>query len=186
MVQPHITHYEEVRAHYKPAHITLLLIAESPPPHAEIQSSRQFYWSERIRVDDRLFTNTIWALYPETAGTPERELEEQKEAWLQRLQADGIYMIEALEVSQRHSVTKAQRQERIRAALPRLIERVTALASPNTRIILIKSNVFEVAAEPLKQAGFSVLNTELVDYPGQFNQRDYRRKLAQLASIQPA
>jgi hypothetical protein len=173
--------YDRTRQRYKPQHISLLLIAESPPPSATIQSSRQFYRSERVRVDDRLFTNTIWALYPEATGKPERELEEHKEEWLRRLQHDGIYMIEALEVSQRHHITKEQRQERIRAALPRLIERVQALADPKTRIILIKSNVFEVAAEPLKQAGFHVLNTELVDYPGQFNQRAYREKLAKLA-----
>ena len=34
--------------------------------------------------------------------------------------------------------------------------------------------------DKLRQAGFTVLNTELVDYPGRFNQRAYREKLAQL------
>lgn len=174
--------YDQTRQHYKPRHISLLLIAESPPPSADIQSSRHFYRSERIRVDDRLFTNTIWALYPETNGMSERDLEEAKDRWLHRLQKDGIYMIESLEVSQRHSVTKERRQERIRVALPRLIARVRSLADSNTRIILIKSNVFAVAAEPLRQAGFRVLNTELVDYPGRFNQRAYRQKLARLTA----
>jgi len=175
--------YEVTRRRYKPSHISLLLIAESPPPSAATQSSRQFYRSDRIRTDDRLFTNTIWALYPETAALPERELEEHKDEWLRRLQRGGIYMIEALETSQRHSVTKEQRQERIREALPQLFARVRELAAADTRIILIKSNVFEVAAQPLKQAGFHVLNTELVDYPGHFNQRAYRQKLAALADI---
>jgi len=90
-------------------------------------------------------------------------------------------MIEALEESQVHEVTKAQRQERIRQSIPRLIERVEELTGKDTKIILIKSNVFEAAAEPLRQAGFNVLNTELVDYPGQFNQRAYREKLTKLA-----
>jgi hypothetical protein len=56
------------------------------------------------------------------------------------------------------------------------------LADPDTKIILIKSNVFEAAAEPLRQAGFTVLNKELLDYPGHFNQRAYREKLAKLAT----
>lgn len=172
--------YEHARERYKPKHISLLLIAESPPPSAEVPSSRHFYRSEQVRVNDRLFTNTIWALYPETAGMPERELELHKENWLRRLQTDGVYMIEALLISQRHSVTKEQRQERIRAALPKLIARIHELASSDTRIILIKSNVFDVAAEPLRQAGFQVLNIALVDYPGRFNQRAYRQKLAAL------
>lgn len=172
--------YDEVRQRYRPTHIKFLLIAESPPPAAEVQSSRQFYRSEIIRKDDRLFTNTIKALYPETADIAELELEQSKEAWLRRFQADGWYMIESLEKSLRHSVTKPQRQELIHAAMPRLIERVKGLASPDTKIILVKSNVFDVAAEPLRKAGFTVLNNELVDYPGQFNQRDYREKLSRL------
>jgi hypothetical protein len=173
--------YEDVRQKYKPDHIKFLLIAESPPPEPETQSSRQFYYTDRIRKDDRLFTNTIRALYPETAGLPEPEIEEQKEQWLNKFKNDGWYMIEALEESQVHEVTKKQRREFIRQSTPRLIERVKELAGKNSKIILIKSNVFEAAAGPLKQAGFNVLNTELVDYPGRFNQRSYREKLAKLA-----
>lgn len=172
--------YEKVRSIYKPEHIIFLLIAESPPPSPFIQSSRQFYYTDRIRKDDRLFTNTIRALYPETAKMPEKELEEHKETWLQRFKNDGFYMIEALETSQHHEVTKHERQEKITAALPRLITRIKELAGPKTKIILIKSNVFEAAAKPLTKAGFQILNTELVDYPGQFNQKDYREKLAAL------
>lgn len=90
-------------------------------------------------------------------------------------------MIEALEVSQVHEITKKQRQTRIHDVLPRLIERVQELVSSDTKIILIKSNVFDVAAVPLRDAGFTVLNTELVDYPGRYNQRDFREKLSKLA-----
>lgn len=174
--------YEHVRQRYRPSSIRFLLIAESPPPSPEVQSSRQFYYTDRIRKDDRLFTNTIKALYPEAADLSEEELEKTKQAWLERLQADGFYMIEALPESQIHEVTKKQRQERIKQALPWLMQKVDNLATPATGIILIKSNVYDIAAEPLKQAGFNVLNTELVDYPGHFNQRAYREKLAALVA----
>lgn len=173
--------YDDIRQRYKPPHIKFLLIAESPPPAAEAQSSRHFYRTDQVRRDDRLFTNTIRALYPETVDTTEVQLEQEKQQWLERFAADGWYMIEALEESQVHEVTKKQRQSRIHEAMPRLLERVRRLAEPDTKIILIKSNVFDVAAEPLRNAGFTVLNTELVDYPGHFNQRAYREKLATLA-----
>jgi len=120
------------------------------------------------------------ALYPEALEATEEDLEKYKEGWLNRFKRDGWYMIEALEKSQAHEVTKQQRQERIRNALPRLIERVQKLADPDTKIILIKSNVFDVATDPLRDTGFTVLNHELVDYPGRFNQKDYREKLTQL------
>lgn len=175
--------YESVRKQYKPQIITFLMIAESPPPAPKIQSSRQFYYTDRIRVDDRLFINTIRALYPETTDVKEAELEAQKETWLRRFQNDGWYMIEALEESQEHEVTKKQRQQKIHERLPELLTRVRELASPKTKLILIKSNVFDVAAEPLRAAGFTVLNHELLDYPGRFNQRAYREKLAKLAGI---
>lgn len=117
------------------------------------------------------------AIYPDAALLTEQQLESGKEEWLRRFQADGFYLIEALEVSQKHEVTKEERQRKIRQALPRLIRRVKELATADTKIILIKSNVFEVAAGPLREAGFDVLNHGLVDYPGQYNQRSYREKL---------
>jgi hypothetical protein len=123
------------------------------------------------------------ALYSEAAELPEAELETHKADCLQRFAGDGWYMIEALEKSQPHEVTKKQRQERIRAAVTGLVERVRALAEPGTKLILVKSNVFDVAAEPLRAAGYTVLNTALLDYPGRFNQRAYRDKLAALAKL---
>lgn len=178
--------YETTRQAYKPNLIAVLFIAESQPPAADVASSRQFYRSDRQRSGDRLFVNTIRALYPETSDIPEKSIEEQKETWLRRFQADGYYMIEALDESLPHEVTKRERQGKIRQHLPALIKKVRALASPDTRLILIKSNVFDVAAGPLRQAGFNVLNTELVDYPGRFNQRVYREKVARLLSIAAA
>lgn len=175
-----MTLYDETRQQYKPNHIKVLFIAESPPPAADIASSRQFYRADRIRKDDRLFTNTIKALYPETVDTPEVELQKEKQDWLRKFQADGYYMIEALKDSQPHEATKEERQLRIQKRLPELIKEVRELANADTRIILIKSNVFIVAAEPLRNAGFTVLNTALVDYPGRFNQRHYREKIMNL------
>lgn len=174
--------YDDIRKQYKPKHITLLFIAESPPPSANKQSSRHFYRSDKIRRDDRLFTNTIKALYPKAVNLTEGQIQPEKEKWLRKFESDGFYMIEALEESQVHEVTKKERQSRIAETLPYLIERVKTLAKPGTKIILIKSNVFDVAAKPLREAGFNVLNTALVDYPGRFNQRAYREKIEQLLS----
>lgn len=175
-----MTTYETIRQSYKPDHIHILLIAESPPPPADVQSSRQFYYHDRIRTADRLFVNTIKALYESADKLTEAQIEADKEAWLKRFQADGFYIIEALDESQPHAATKQERQAKIRAHLPALLAKVRSLSMPDTKIVLIKSNVFEIAAQPLREAGFRVLNTELVDYPGQFNQRAYREKLRHL------
>lgn len=173
--------YEQLREVYKPKTVRLLLIAESPPPPADVQSSRQFYRAEKVRRDDRLFVNTIRALYKEVESATEAELEAHKEQWLLRLKRDGVYMIEALSTSQEHEATTEERRALIAEQLPHLLQRVGEVATQKTGIILIKSNVFVVAAEPLLAAGFRVLNTALVDYPGRFNQPAYRSKLRALA-----
>lgn len=172
--------YDKIRQQYKPDSIKVLLIAESPPPSGAIESSRHFYRTDRIRTGDRLFINTIKAIYPEAMLQSEPILEQTKEQWLRKFQSAGWYMIEALEESLEHDVSKTERQALIQKSLPRLIARVRKLINANTTIILVKSNVFEVAVKPLRKAGFTVLNSELVDYPGQFNQRAYREKLSSL------
>jgi hypothetical protein len=173
-----MTDYDKTRETYKPNHIKVLMIAESQPPAAGVPSSRQFYRTDSIYREDRLFTNTIRVLYPAAAELPEAELKQHKKMWLERFQADGWFMIEALETSLAHEVTKQERQALIRVHLPTLLARVKKLVRPGANIILIKSNVFDVAAEPLRAAGYKVLNHELLDYPGRFNQKSYREKLA--------
>lgn len=169
--------YELMRAQYRPAKIRFLLIAESPPPSGEVSSSRHFYRADYQKGDDRLFSGTMRGIYSDAAELPSADLEAAKADWLRRFQADGFYMIEALDKSQIHKVTKKERQERLRENLPAMLKRVSELAGADTNIILIKSNVYEVAADPLRQAGFIILNTALLDYPGRFNQRAYKEKL---------
>lgn len=178
-----MSEYEEIRQKYRPQQIKVLLIAESPPPGPSIGGSRHFYRTDRNRgADDRLFLKTVQGKYPEAADKPVDELEKEKEQWLRRLQQDGWYLIEALEESQKHQVKKPERQRKIKEALPRLIERVRELAYKDTKIITIKSNVFDVAAPALREAGFSVINEKNVDYPGVFNAEAYRTKLAALVA----
>jgi hypothetical protein len=172
--------YELVRQKYRPEVIKYLLIAESPPPGPGVGSSRQFYRAEYQAPDDRLYANTMRAVFSEAQDLGSQELEAGKADWLERFKGAGFYMIEALEESLEHEVTKKQRQEILAAHAQRVIERVQDLAAPETRLILIKSNVFDTLAGPLREAGFDVLNTELLDYPGRFNQADFRRKLSQM------
>ncbi len=87
-------------------------------------------------------------------------------------------MIGALESSLQHEVTKQERRESLTKEADELIRRVRELVGGETKLILIKSNVYDMLAEPLREAGFTVLNEELLDYPGRFNQADYRRKLS--------
>src|SRR4051812_9559769 len=98
--------YDEIRQMYRPEVIKYLLIAESPPPRAGVASSRQFYRAEYQSPDDRLYANTMRAVFAEAEDLSNKELEEGKEQWLRRFKDAGFYMIEALEKSLVHEVTK--------------------------------------------------------------------------------
>ena len=173
-----MSEYDKIRETYRPEVIKYLLIMESPPPSkADISSSRHFYRAEYQKGDDRVFFNTIKSVFAEAEGLETKQVEADKGMWLKKLQSEGYYLIEALQTSQQHQVTKDERRSKLADNAPELIKRVGELAMSDTKLILIKSNVFDMLAEPLRAAGFNVLNTELLDYPGRFNQADYRRKL---------
>lgn len=173
--------YEKLREIYKPQTIEWLFVAESPPPKEGTTSTRHFYRTG-VGEGDRLFTNTMKALYPEAKDFSEGGLEKEKDRWLKRFQSDGCYMIEALETSLPHQTKPSERVERIKEAIPGIIERVKKLAGGNTKIILIKSNPFKVLAEPLRDAGFNVLNQEVVNYPGFWQEEAYKKKLSRLVA----
>ncbi len=171
--------YENLRQNFRPAQVKWLLVAESGPPKPTQTSTRHFYRME-AREGDRLFTNTIKAIYPETMELKEPELEKDKLKWLQRLQTDGFYMIEAVPYSIPHGVKTPIRRQKIRESLPDLIQRLRELVEGDTRIILIKSNTFIEAAGLLKEAGFKVINDEFLDFPGYWREQQYREKLAEM------
>jgi hypothetical protein len=175
--------YEKIRQRYRPEGIKYLLIAESgPPASAKIPSSRQFYRVDYQKPDDRLYANTMRVVFAEAEDLESSMLEADKSVWLERFKEAGFYMIEALETSLVHEVTKQERREMLSEQADRVVERVRELAAAGTKLILIKSNVYDMLAGPLREAGFTVLNEELLDYPGRFNQADFRRKLAAMVN----
>ena len=172
--------YEQLRQSYRPQQIKWLLVAESPPPAADKTSTRHFYRPTAAGDGDRLFNNTIRAIYPEA---PEPlELVAHKEEWLQRFKTDDFYLIEALTESLPHGTKTKDRLEALHDAVPNLIKRTKQLAGPDTKIILIKSTTFKMCTEPLREAGLNVINTETLNYPGFWQEEPYRTKLKQLIS----
>jgi hypothetical protein len=177
--------YEKLREKYRPEHIKWLFIAESPPPKKLIHSTRYFYlpdYDPKLGEEDRLFSNTIRALYPEADKLSKEELQAEKEKWLRRFQADGCYLIEASPVSFPHRFKPRERQEKLKEYFPWLLERVESLAEEDTRIILIKSNVFIVVEGKLKMRGYKVINDGNLTYPGVWQEQVYRTKLKELMS----
>jgi hypothetical protein len=172
--------YEKIRATYRPPIINWLFIAESPPPADPNQISTRHFYRINTAEGDRLFVNTMKALYPEATELSEQGLRHHKPEWLRRFQSDNCYMIEALEKSIDHGTKTSERTKQLRAATPRLIERVRQLVSPQARILLIKSNPYHICSQPLREAGFNVINDGVLNYPGYWQEQAYQAKLASL------
>lgn len=173
--------YEKLRQTYRPpGRVNWLLVTESPPPDDPAdKGTRHFYQNDRAE-NDRLFWNTMRAIYPEAKDLSEAGLAKQKAKWLARFKNDGFYLIESLEQSLPHGTKTSERHQAIKAGLPELIKKIKMIADNKTKVILIKSTVYKIAAEELKSAGFNVINETFIDYPGYWREQQFAAKLSAL------
>ncbi|HSX41410.1 MAG TPA: hypothetical protein VLF21_02140 [Candidatus Saccharimonadales bacterium] len=172
--------YEKLRSKYKPKHIKWLLVTESPPPAGGSDKGTRHFYEDGRPENDRLFWNTMRAIYPEAHEVTEMVLARDKVKWLERFAADGFYLIESLEQSLPHGTKTSERHAAIKAGLPELVVKINKLAEPDTEIILIKSTTYKMAAETLKEAKINVVNQGLIDYPGYWREQQFVAKLSAL------
>lgn len=151
---------EDARKKYKPHHVKILLVAEAPPDAIE-----RFFYYENVPSHDWLFLGVAQALYPQLK---EKYLATGRDAGLKKqilrkLRSDGFYLLDLsnlpLTLSGMH----------LSAQLPGLVEKVSEAVSEDTKIILIKANVYDLAYQYLKDAGLSVINKR-IPFPGQGGQ----------------
>lgn len=126
---------------YRPKEITLLLVAEAPPCSEE----RYFYFDD-VREHDWLFRYVIKGLF---GITPPRN---EKAAYLARLKDHGVFLIDL-------STTPVDKGQKLDEFVPDLVERCAALKPRH--IILIKSGVYDLAYEPLKARGLTVIDERM-------------------------
>ncbi len=97
--------YEELRQRYRPSQLRILLVGESPPdPGAD---ERRFFYAPTLARYDNLYRGVASALY----GDDSSFRVERKEEVLQRLSADGFWLIDAVE----HPINKSSTSARKRA-----------------------------------------------------------------------
>jgi hypothetical protein len=158
------TRYTVARNKYKPSVVKTLLIAESPPCNPE----RYFYF-EAVRTHDSLFLEIMGVIYPELkdAYLKSKRDPELKAELLENFQSDGYLLIDLSEVPQELS------GESDAECLPDLLQRVGKLANKKTRIILIKTNVYDCAYDLLNAQGYKV-SAERLPFPGSGQQRVFR------------
>lgn len=172
--------YSNRRSGWKPERVRLLLIAESVPDDGGDIAHRRFFYDDNLTGKDGLFREVVRALYgnPPLVSGPNA-----KTPWLERLKADGVFLIDLATVPVNEFGT-ADRE----AALARNISKTVSLAgdlSPDG-IVLVKLNVFDLLERPIRAAGLPLLHDAMIPFPGSGNQKRFRELFADaLARLEP-
>jgi hypothetical protein len=169
--------YKEAAEKYRPNKIKILFIAESPPSIKEDEEPRYFYF-EKTQCYDFLFRCIMEVLFPSEYRLFRKN--NNKKRLLNKFKEIGFFLIDACEypIDQQRN-----RDFFIEKEFPKLVNRIRKLIRKNTKIMLIKKNIFELLSEPLKNKGFNVINTEYLDFPSCGNQTKFKEKLTRLLRV---
>ena len=142
-----------------------------------MEGSGRFFYFDDVRTGDSLFLETMKVLYGEHLSA--KTLRPRKPEFLKQFRQDGFYLIDSTDVPL-GPVSDSEKRRQIRRALPSLKGKVQELSTGATGIILVSKNVYEVCCNYLRDAGFEVLNDEMLDFPGSGGARKYKDKMGGL------
>jgi len=149
--------YDELRERYRPDHIEVLLIAESPPDPGD--GDRRFFYTPVLSRHDNLYRGVAQAVY----GTSPDVAIADKRAVLERLKRDGFWLIDAVEYPV-NRLSAGARKRLIAAEAPDLVARCRRL-DPRRGVIVCKGPVYDAVAQPLRAGGIRVLHDVALPFP---------------------
>jgi len=169
---------ETARLKYKPEIVKYLLIAEAPP-----NSIERFFYYDNVNEHDYLFIGVAQALYPDMKDKflASNRSSTIKNEILNKLKADGFYLLDLSELP------LSLLTEDLSLQLLSLIERVKIVSDEQTKIILIKVNVYDIAFNSLQEEFGSVVDSRIT-FPSQGGQVKFQtqfRKALKRLNITP-
>jgi len=166
--------FEAARRKYRPDRVRVAFIAESPPQ----EGTGRFFYFEEVDVGDSLFLELMKALYTDARAST-KAVRRQKADYLQRFRDSGFYLIDASQ-EPIAGESRGRKAKSIRAGLDQLKRDLAEIQHDDLKVVLISSLVYEICCEPLREAGFDIVNTEMIDFPGFGRQRDFHTKFARI------
>lgn len=148
---------------FRPKRVKLLLVAEAPP----CDTSRYFYY-ENIPNHDWLYVYVCRGLF---GGVEIADLRARKAEFLSSLRESGVFLIDVVPEGM-----SSPKPAQLRPLVPNLVARC-AIMKPEA-IVLIKSSVYDVAFEPLREAGLPVVD-ERMPFPASGQQPAFLRGFAE-------
>ena len=166
--------FESARLKYRPDLVNVALVAESPPS----RESGRFFYYEDVLTGDALFLEVMKALYDDARGDA-KATRKRKPEFLRRFRDDGFYLLDASS----ESIAGQNRTIKVRFlrnGFGQLQRTLIEIQHPDLKIVLISALVFEICCSPLRQGGWNVLNSEMIDFPGSGRQKEFQAKFGRV------
>jgi hypothetical protein len=162
--------YTAASYRYKPRQLRLLLIAEAPPCNLD-----RFFYFEEVKKQDSLFLEIMGVLYPDqkAAYLASGRDPDLKKDLLEIFRDDGYWLMDLSEVPPELT------GQSLESYVPDLLQRLHKTISPDTPILLIKANVYDLLYPVLSSQGYRVI-PERLPFPGSGQQRVFREKFKKI------
>jgi hypothetical protein len=166
---------EAARRDYLPSKLRVVLIGEAPP----LDPTRFFYFAN-VQTHDSLFLSTMRAMYTDVRNSkvvPARLLRKHKREYLDAFRRDGFLLLDACNRPMPRTLHSPRKQvSLIKAGVAELRTRLTEIRTAGAPIILIKKTVYQALNRELRAAGFNVVNTEAIDFPGSGHAKQFHAR----------
>lgn len=155
----------QARQTFKPNRIKCLFIAEAPPNAIE-----RFFYFPDVKDKDFLFLGITEVLYPTSKQIYMKMNRSSmiKDKILNKFKDEGYFLMDLSDVR------ISQRTAPLNTEIPSLLKNVSESISQSTPIILIKANVYDLAYQPLLNAGCKVIN-QRIPFPSNGQQTNFKK-----------
>lgn len=151
------TWYDDLRRQWKPDAVRVLLVGESAPDPGAAE--RRFFYAPTLDRRDNLFRGVVEALYE---PIPRGSTGQPKWPWLERLRADGVYLVDLVPFPV-DKLTSGERRRARREHVAALVEQAQALEPGG--VIVCHAPTFEEVASALRAAGLPLLHDDALPFP---------------------
>ena len=164
---PSKSHYRKLRQKYLPEKIKLIFLLESPP------ASGGYFYDPDGTPTEQLFS----AMMKLIDYRPESKTDGLKE-----FAKRGYVLADATYSPVNHIKNERKRNEAILKDLPDLIDDLRSMTGrQRVKLILVKANICQMLAGPLKAVGFNVINNGvIVPFPGSGQQKNFFTAIKQI------
>ena len=165
----HVKRNYEARMKYRPAHVKILFIAESPPNIGRASKDRYFYFDDNPPApDEGLYRETMKTLFPDFNPS------KPKSIFLKKFQESQFFLLDTARCPVDKKYPQRIRHEAILSCSNRHLLPDLAELKPQA-LIIIKANVYRLTRDKLHSLGYKILNDVPIPFPNMGHQPDFRK-----------